>query len=173
MVRGHSRLHSRPHDRSTPKPDPYLQQAYLPELNAPLSAIDSYDRFAHRADWNSRRPEDPLGIQPIGQRGRWQVRRWVRSDGLPGATVVFFADATAADSCPEDVASASTAGGAGIRFHRDGVQEEQDTIQVCGGVRGQGRRAEEHPEAHGFRSAALAVMCTTNRRTRTVPPAAP
>ena len=59
------------------------------------------------------------------------------ADGSPGPTVVFFADSTAANSCPENVASASAAGGAGIRFHRDGVQEEQDTIQVFGGVRGQ------------------------------------
>ena len=58
-------------------------------------------------------------------------------DGAVGPTVVFFADSTASDSCPENVASASTLGGAGIRFHRDGVQEEQDTIQVFGGVRGQ------------------------------------
>ena len=29
------------------------------------------------------------------------------------------------------------AGGAGIRFHRDGVQEEQDTLQAFGGVCGQ------------------------------------
>ena len=59
------------------------------------------------------------------------------ADGSPGPAVVFFADSTAADSCPENAASASAAGGAGIRFHRDGVQEEQDTIQVFGGVRGQ------------------------------------
>jgi type VI secretion system VgrG family protein len=59
------------------------------------------------------------------------------ADGTPGPTVVFFADSTAADSCPENVASSSAAGGTGIRFHRDGVQEEQDTIQVFGGVRGQ------------------------------------
>ena len=58
-------------------------------------------------------------------------------DGSPGPTVVFFADSTADASCPENVASASALGGAGIRFHRDGVQEEQDTIQVFGGVRGQ------------------------------------
>ena len=59
------------------------------------------------------------------------------ADGAVGPTVVFFADSTASDSCPENVASASALGGAGIRFHRDGVQEEQDTIQVFGGVRGQ------------------------------------
>ena len=59
------------------------------------------------------------------------------ADGSPGPAVVFFADSTAAGSCPENIASASAAGGAGIRFHRDGVQEEQDTIQVFGGVRGQ------------------------------------
>ena len=59
------------------------------------------------------------------------------ADGSPGPTVVLFADSTAAASCPENVASASALGGAGIRFHRDGVQEEQDTIQVFGGVRGQ------------------------------------
>ena len=58
-------------------------------------------------------------------------------EGTPGPIVVFFADSTASDSCPENVASASALGGAGIRFHRDGVQEEQDTIQVFGGVRGQ------------------------------------
>lgn len=58
-------------------------------------------------------------------------------DGQPGPTVVFFADSTAAASCPENAASASAAGGAGIRFHRDGVDEEQDTIQAFGGVRGQ------------------------------------
>ena len=57
--------------------------------------------------------------------------------GRPGPTLVFFADSTAAGSCPENVASASALGGAGIRFHRDGVQEEQDTIQAFGGVRGQ------------------------------------
>ncbi len=64
--------------------------------------------------------------------------RFVEADeGTPGPIVVFFADSTASDSCPENVASASALGGAGIRFHRDGVQEEQDTIQVFGGVRGQ------------------------------------
>jgi type VI secretion system secreted protein VgrG len=57
--------------------------------------------------------------------------------GSPGPTVVFFADTTTSDSIPEDVSSASAAGGSGIRFHRDGVQEEQDTIQAFGGVRGQ------------------------------------
>ena len=57
--------------------------------------------------------------------------------GSPGPTVVFFADTTSSDSIPEDVSSASASGGAGIRFHRDGVQEEQDTIQAFGGVRGQ------------------------------------
>jgi type VI secretion system secreted protein VgrG len=56
--------------------------------------------------------------------------------GSPGPTVVFFADTTTSDSIPEDVSSASAAGGSGIRFHRDGVQEEQDTIQAFGGVRG-------------------------------------
>jgi type VI secretion system VgrG family protein len=58
-------------------------------------------------------------------------------EGSPGPTLVLFADSTADGSCPENVASASALGGAGIRFHRDGVQEEQDTIQVFGGVRGQ------------------------------------
>ena len=54
-----------------------------------------------------------------------------------GPTVVFFADSTSAQSLPEDAASASSAGGAGIRFHADGVQEAQDTVQAFGGVRGQ------------------------------------
>ena len=59
------------------------------------------------------------------------------ADGAVGPTVVFFADSTADASCPENVASSRELGGEGIRFHRDGVQEEQDTIQVFGGVRGQ------------------------------------
>jgi type VI secretion system secreted protein VgrG len=59
------------------------------------------------------------------------------ADGQPGPTVVFFADSTADASCPENVASASAAGGAGIRFHRDGMDEEQDTVQAFGGVRSQ------------------------------------
>ena len=54
-----------------------------------------------------------------------------------GPTVVFFADSTSARSMPEDIASASAAADAGIRFHADGAQEEQDTIQAFGGERGQ------------------------------------
>jgi type VI secretion system VgrG family protein len=55
----------------------------------------------------------------------------------PGPIVVFFADSTTADGCPEDAASASPLGGAGILLQRDGIQEEQDTIQAFGSVRGQ------------------------------------
>jgi type VI secretion system secreted protein VgrG len=58
-------------------------------------------------------------------------------NGAPGPTIVFFADSVRDESCLENVASASPLGGAGIRFHRDGVQEKQDTIQAFGGVRGQ------------------------------------
>ncbi len=54
-----------------------------------------------------------------------------------GPTVVFFADTTSLQTIPEDVSSASAAGGAGIRFHADGVTEAQDTVQAFGGVRGQ------------------------------------
>jgi type VI secretion system VgrG family protein len=52
-------------------------------------------------------------------------------DGAAGepATLVILADTTLAESCPEDPASASAAGGAGIRFHRDAPMEEQDTVQ--------------------------------------------
>ncbi|WP_343995984.1 type VI secretion system Vgr family protein, partial [Ideonella azotifigens] len=59
------------------------------------------------------------------------------TDGQPGPCVVFFADSTSADSCPEDISSASALGGAGLRFHRDGVQEAQDTVQAFGGQRRQ------------------------------------
>ena len=55
-------------------------------------------------------------------------------DGQPGPTVVFFADSTASQSCPEDAGSAAWGG---VRFHRDGVQEGQDTIQAFGGQRQQ------------------------------------
>jgi type VI secretion system secreted protein VgrG len=52
-----------------------------------------------------------------------------------GQTVVFFADSVQAASCPEDRASASAAGGRGIRYHRAAAIEEQDSIQVIGGLR--------------------------------------
>jgi uncharacterized protein involved in type VI secretion and phage assembly len=55
-------------------------------------------------------------------------------DGQPGPTVVFFADSTSSQSCPEDAGSAAWGG---VRFHRDGVQEGQDTIQAFGGQRQQ------------------------------------
>ncbi len=61
-------------------------------------------------------------------------------EGAPGTAtqvLVFFADTTAAASCPEDPSSRGPLGGPGIRFHRDGVQEEQDTIQAFGGLRSQ------------------------------------
>ncbi len=44
-------------------------------------------------------------------------------DGL-----VILADTTRTRSCPEDPASASLAGGTGIRFHRDAAVEDQDVI---------------------------------------------
>ncbi|MFO1339932.1 MAG: type VI secretion system Vgr family protein [Burkholderiaceae bacterium] len=44
------------------------------------------------------------------------------------ATLVIMADTTSADSCPEDVSSASVWGGAGLRFHRAGPTEQQDGV---------------------------------------------
>ncbi len=46
--------------------------------------------------------------------------------------VVLFADSTRIDNCPDDDASASAAGGAGLRFHRDAQVEEQDVILSLG-----------------------------------------
>ncbi len=52
-----------------------------------------------------------------------------------GHSVVILADTVSRAACPEDISSASALGGAGIRYHRDGIVEDQDTIQAFGGLR--------------------------------------
>lgn len=49
-----------------------------------------------------------------------------------GHKLVILADTTQAASCPEDPTSAAASG---IRFHRASSQEQQDAIQVFGGLR--------------------------------------
>lgn len=64
------------------------------------------------------------------------VYRFERNDGAPlGHTLVILADTVDPASCPEDTCSASSLGGQGIRYHRSGIIEDQDTIQAIGGVR--------------------------------------
>ncbi|MGM9486241.1 type VI secretion system Vgr family protein [Ideonella sp. YS5] len=46
------------------------------------------------------------------------------------AILVILADTTSVEGCPEDLASASLAGGAGLRYHREAPVEEQDTLQA-------------------------------------------
>ncbi|MFT3858319.1 MAG: type VI secretion system Vgr family protein [Aquabacterium sp.] len=60
----------------------------------------------------------------------WRIEE---DDTAPGGhTVVLFARSA---QQPEDATSASAIGGAGIRFHRSGSQEEQDAIQALGALR--------------------------------------
>ena len=49
-----------------------------------------------------------------------------------GHKLIILADTTQAASCPEDATSAAAGG---IRFHRASSQEQQDAIQVLGGLR--------------------------------------
>lgn len=49
-----------------------------------------------------------------------------------GHKLIILADTTQAASCPEDTTSAAAGG---IRFHRASSQEQQDAIQVFGGLR--------------------------------------
>lgn len=49
-----------------------------------------------------------------------------------GHKIVILADTSQAASCPEDTTSAASGG---IRFHRASSQEQQDAIQVFGGLR--------------------------------------
>jgi type VI secretion system VgrG family protein len=57
-------------------------------------------------------------------------------DAAPvGHRLVLFADSARDASCPEDDTSASALGGLGIRFHRAGAVEAQDTIQAFGAQR--------------------------------------
>jgi uncharacterized protein involved in type VI secretion and phage assembly len=80
-------------------------------------------------------PRDRSGLSaaPLAREGL-AYRFEESEDGQPGPTVVFFADSTSSQSCPEDAGSAAWGG---VRFHRDGVQEGQDTIQAFGGQRQQ------------------------------------
>lgn len=64
------------------------------------------------------------------------VFRFEPDDAAPmGHTMVILADTVSAASCPEDDMSASGLGGPGIRFHRAGIIEDQDTLQALGGER--------------------------------------
>ncbi|MCK6396833.1 contractile injection system protein, VgrG/Pvc8 family, partial [Zoogloea sp.] len=64
------------------------------------------------------------------------VYRFEPDDAAPmGHTLVILADTVSAASCPEDDMSASGLGGPGIRFHRAGIIEDQDTLQALGGER--------------------------------------
>ena len=64
------------------------------------------------------------------------VYRFERDEGAPlGHTLVLLADTVSPVSCPEDTCSASALGGQGIRYHRSGIIEDQDTIQAIGGIR--------------------------------------
>jgi type VI secretion system VgrG family protein len=64
------------------------------------------------------------------------VYRFERDETAPlGHTLVILADTVSPASCPEDTCSASSLGGQGIRYHRSGIIEEQDTIQAIGGIR--------------------------------------
>jgi uncharacterized protein involved in type VI secretion and phage assembly len=59
--------------------------------------------------------------------------RFEESEDAPhGHTLVVFADSS---RWPENPSSASTIGGAGIKFHRSAATEDQDTIQAFGGQR--------------------------------------
>ena len=59
------------------------------------------------------------------------VYRFEAVDDVPDALVIL-ADTTRSESCPEDAASESLAGGLGIRFHREAQVEEQDVILAFG-----------------------------------------
>jgi type VI secretion system VgrG family protein len=64
------------------------------------------------------------------------VYRFEADEGAPlGHALVILADTARDAACPEDDCSASALGGAGIRFHAEGVLEEQDTLQAFGGER--------------------------------------
>lgn len=64
------------------------------------------------------------------------VYRFEIDDAAPmGHSLVILADTVDKTSCPEDSCSANALGGAGIRFHRAGIIEDQDAIQAFGGVR--------------------------------------
>jgi type VI secretion system secreted protein VgrG len=64
------------------------------------------------------------------------IFRFERDEGAPlGHTMVILADTVDPKSCPEDTCSASPLGGQGIRYHRSGIIEDQDTIQAIGGIR--------------------------------------
>ncbi len=60
----------------------------------------------------------------------WRVEEDEAAPG--GHTLVFF---TNSSQQPEDAISASSLGGAGIRYHRSSSQEAQDSIQALGSVR--------------------------------------
>jgi len=66
----------------------------------------------------------------------WRVEEDEAAPG--GHRVVFFV--RSADQ-PQDPTSASSLGGQGIRFHRSSSQEQQDSIQTMGAVRGIGATA--------------------------------
>lgn len=64
------------------------------------------------------------------------VYRFEPDDAAPmGHRLVVLADTPNAASCPEDPSSASPLGGRGLRFHRVGLDEPQDTLQTFGGLR--------------------------------------
>ncbi|MBI5926704.1 MAG: type VI secretion system tip protein VgrG [Aquabacterium sp.] len=60
----------------------------------------------------------------------WRVEEAEAAPG--GHTLVFF---TNSSQQPEDAISASSLGGAGIRYHRSSSQEAQDSIQALGSMR--------------------------------------
>ncbi|MEY4763524.1 MAG: hypothetical protein RI907_197 [Pseudomonadota bacterium] len=60
----------------------------------------------------------------------WRVEEDAEAPG--GHTVVFF---VRSDAQPEDPTSASSLGGAGIRFHRSSSQEAQDSVQAMAAMR--------------------------------------
>jgi uncharacterized protein involved in type VI secretion and phage assembly len=61
------------------------------------------------------------------------VYRFEIDEAAPlGHKLIILADTTQAASCPEDATSASSNG---VRFHRASSQEQQDAIQVLGGLR--------------------------------------
>lgn len=64
------------------------------------------------------------------------VYRFEADDAAPmGHVLVILADSVSTTACPADRSSDSALGGAGIRFHRAGIIEDQDTIQAFGSVR--------------------------------------
>ncbi|UIN21230.1 type VI secretion system Vgr family protein [Herbaspirillum frisingense] len=58
----------------------------------------------------------------------WRVEE--SGEAAAGHRLVMFADSTSPRAFPEDVTSASTLGGSGIRFHAGDAREEQDSIQA-------------------------------------------